>query len=403
MNRVSRHVRKRTGVAPRGAKADYHFRTESKYYEMIENSSNITVNYGRVDHTKTTISKPIHHWDKLIREKTAKGYKDVTHLVSVQVDKKTEEIKLDKIVGKVGSFLELMSNYTNNLVKTTYSVKATNVSQQQVDEAQKHIDDINNIIKGKYDDKQVNDLLVELYMVIPRKMDNVKWHLLPQIKIDKVIQQEQDNLDAMASQVSMNKPLKKSKVSKKTINLMDKLGITMKECAINKDIKYLTDQVSPSKILGVYEVNKGEEDKVFEEWMSKQKNKTTRILIHGTRCTSVIPILEIGLKIRPVGNFQFSGKVYGNGNYYSETVSKSLNYTGYDNDQILLVYEVHVGNPFVYDGWYRGNSFTLDYKNLSERGFDSTFVKAGGGLLNTEIIAYKEEQCRIKYIIHLKR
>lgn len=184
---------------------------------------------------------------------------------------------------------------------------------------------------------------------------------------------------------------------------MDKLGITMKECSINKDIKYLTDQVSPSKILGIYEVNKKEEDKVFEEWMSKQKNKTTRILIHGTRCTSVIPILEIGLKIRPVGNFQFSGKVYGNGNYYSETVSKSLNYTGYDNDQVLLVYEVHVGNPFVYDGWYKGNSFSLDYKNLSERGFDSTFVKAGGGLLNTEIIAYKEEQCRIKYIIHLKR
>lgn len=376
----------------------------NKYYEMIENGSSITVNYGRVDHTKTTISKPVSYWDKLIREKTAKGYKDVTALVSVQVTKdSTPDVKLEKIVGKVGSFLELMSNYTNNLVKTTYSVKATNVSQKQIDEAQKHIDDLNNLIKGNYTHKDANTILVELYMVIPRKMDNVKWHLLPEIKLDKVLQQEQDNLDAMASQVSMNKPTKKTKVSKKTINLMDKLGITMKECSINKDIKYLTDQVSPSKILGIYEVNKKEEDKVFEGWMSKQKNKTTRILIHGTRCTSVIPILEIGLKIRPVGNFQFSGKVYGNGNYYSETVSKSLNYTGYDNDQILLVYEVHVGNPFVYDGWYKGNSFPLDYKNLSERGFDSTFVKAGGGLLNTEIIAYKEEQCRIKYIIHLKR
>lgn len=378
----------------------------NKYYEMIENGSSITVNYGRVDHTKTTISKPVGYWDKLIREKTAKGYKDVTALVSVQVTKdSTPDVKLEKIVGKVGSFLELMSNYTNNLVKTTYSVKSTSVSQKQVDEAQKHIDDINNMVKNNtvIYDKDINEILVQLYMVIPRKMDNVKWHLLPQVKLEKVIQQEQDNLDAMASQVSMNKPTKKTKVSKKTINLMDKLGITMKDCSINKDIKYLTDQVSPSKILGIYEVNKKEEDKVFEEWMSKQKNKTTRILIHGTRCTSVIPILEIGLKIRPVGNFQFSGKVYGNGNYYSETVSKSLNYTGYDNDQILLVYEVHVGNPFVYDGWYKGNSFSLDYKNLSERGFDSTFVKAGGGLLNTEIIAYKEEQCRIKYIIHLKR
>lgn len=375
----------------------------NKYYEMIENSNSITVNYGRVDHTKTTISKPLHHWDKLIKEKTAKGYKDVTHLVTTVLKKETEEVKLEKVVGKVGSFLELMSNYTNNLVKTTYSVKATAVSQQQIDEAQKHINDLNSLIKKKFTDKEANDILIELYMVIPRKMDNVKWHLLPQIKLDKILQQEQDNLDAMASQVSMNKPSKKSKVNKKTINLMDKLGISMKECNVNSDIKYLTDQISPSKILGIYEVNKKEEDEIFEKWMSKQKNKTTRILIHGTRCTSVIPILEIGLKIRPNGNFQFSGKVYGNGNYYSETVSKSLNYTGYDNDQILLVYEVHTGNPFIYDGWYRGNSFPLDYKNLSERGYDSTFVKAGGGLLNTEIIAYREEQCRIRYIIHLKR
>lgn len=374
----------------------------NKYYEMIENGNSITVNYGRVDHTKTTITKHISSWDKLIKEKTTKGYKDITSLITVQVKEEKDEIKLEKIIGKVGNFLELMSNYTNNLVKIIYSVKSTSVSQEQVNEAQKYIDNINNIIKNNYIEKDVNDLLLELYMVIPRKMDNVKWYLLPQIKIEKIIQQEQDNLDAMASQVSMNKPIKKTKISKKTINLMDKLGITMKECNINKEIKYLTDQVSSSKILGIYEVNKEKEDKVFNEWLSKQKNKDTRILIHGTRCSSVIPILEIGLKIRPQGNFQFSGKVYGNGNYYSETVSKSLGYTGNDSDKILLLYEVHIGNPFIYNGWYKGNSFTLDYKNLLERGFDSTFVKAGGGLLNSEIIAYKEEQCRIKYIIHLK-
>lgn len=374
----------------------------NKYYEMIENGNSITVNYGRVDHTKTTITKHISSWDKLIKEKTTKGYKDITSLITVQVKEEKDEIKLEKIIGKVGNFLELMSNYTNNLVKITYSVKSTSVSQEQVNEAQKYIDNINNIIKNNYIEKDVNDLLLELYMIIPRKMDNVKWYLLPQIKIEKIIQQEQDNLDAMASQVSMNKPVKKTKISKKTINLMDKLGITMKECNINKEIKYLTDQVSSSKILGIYEVNKKEEDKVFNEWLSKQKNKDTRILIHGTRCSSVIPILEIGLKIRPQGNFQFSGKVYGNGNYYSETVSKSLGYTGNDSDKILLLYEVHIGNPFIYNGWYKGNSFTLDYKNLLERGFDSTFVKAGGGLLNSEIIAYKEEQCKIKYIIHLK-
>ena len=59
--------------------------------------------------------------------------------------------------------------------------------------------------------------------------------------------------------------------------------------------------------------------------------------------------------------------------------------------------------PFIYDGWYKGNSFTLCYGELQKRGFDSTYVKAGNGLLNSEIIAYNEEQYRIKYIIWLKQ
>ena len=36
MSRISRLVRKRTGVAARGSGADYHFRTEQKFYESLE-------------------------------------------------------------------------------------------------------------------------------------------------------------------------------------------------------------------------------------------------------------------------------------------------------------------------------------------------------------------------------
>jgi poly [ADP-ribose] polymerase len=172
---------------------------------------------------------------------------------------------------------------------------------------------------------------------------------------------------------------------------------------VNKDIEYLVKQLTGKKIEAIFDVNKPAEDANFNKWMDKQKNKTTSTLIHGTKCTSVIPILEIGLKIRPAGNFQFSGKAYGDGNYFSEKTDKSLGYVGHDKDMVLLVYEVHTGNPFTYDGWYRGNSFSLNYKELSSRGYDSTYVKAGNGLLNSEIICYKEEQNRIKHIIWLKR
>ena len=382
----------------------------NKYYEMTYNGgSNFDVKYGRIKSTAQTCSYPYSKWNTKYNEKVAKGYVDVTHTVSTTVETTkadTKAAELKKVEdAKVQEFLSLMKKYTDGLVAKTYTVKYDDVTQTQIDEAQNYINELMKI--DKKDVTLINSTLLKLYMVIPRYMGNVKDHLLPNIDIDKVLQQEQDNLDAMASQVKMYSTKKDTKVDKKakkeTKTLLDLLGIkSMKQTKPGKDVEYLIKQLTGRKIESYFELDKPSENERFDNWMKKQNNKSTRILIHGTKCTSVIPILEQGLKIRPTGNYQFSGKAYGDGNYFSEVCSKSLNYTGYDPDKILLVYEVHTGNPFVYDGWYRGNSFTLSYKELSSRGYDSTYVKAGNGLLNSEIIAYKEEQARIKYIIWLK-
>lgn len=380
----------------------------NKWYQMEWNgvSPNFDVKYGRVESTSVTTSYPVSDWDKKYNEKVKKGYKDVTHTVAV----KTEDPKpTSAAVAKTGdslvdSFLEKMKRYTDGLVAKTYSVTFNSVTQSQIDEAQKYINDLNALAsKKKRDEKAINATLLNLYTVIPRYMSDVRGHLLPNIKLEKILDEEQDNLDAMASQVKMYKPSKEKKKTQKSENLLQIMGITMKESKNNQDIDYLLKQAkNGKKVKAIFEVVKPAEDKVFDTWLKSQKDKSTKTLIHGTRCSSVIPILEIGLKIRPKGNFQFSGKVYGDGNYFSEVVTKSLNYTGYDNDSILLVYEVHTGNPYVYNGWYNGNAFPLNYQELQKRGFDSTYVKAGNGLLNSEIIAYKEEQCRIKKIIWLE-
>lgn len=378
----------------------------NKYYTMTENNGVIDIEYGRVESSSTKLTKPMSQWDSIYKSKVKKGYKDVTAYAAETVittnDKNDTKLSPTGMM-KVDEFMSLMQQYTDGLVKATYSVTAKQVTQQQVDDAQKTLTKLMSM-KNK-PEVDVNKKLVELYTIIPRRMSKVQYHLLPSIKLEDILDKEQDNLDAMASQVAMQNKITTSSVQKQVQKqtILDSIGITMKEYkGIPPEIKYLTDQCTRNKIEAIFEVNSPIEDKIYTEWLSKQKDKTSRILIHGTKNTSVIPILKTRLQIRPQGNFQFSGKVYGNGNYFSEVVQKSLGYTGYDRDKVLLVYEVHTGNPFIYDGWYRGNSFTLDYKNLSQRGYDSTYVKAGHGLLNTEIIAYKEEQNRIKYIIWLK-
>ena len=384
----------------------------NKFYIMEEKSGVIQIEYGRVDSTSTKLTKPLSQWNSIYKEKTKKGYKDVTDLVTEKVVE-TDEVddaevlsKLDE--AKVNAFLDLMQKYTDGLVKNTYSVTYKSVTVEQVKKAQAILDEFDKL--DKKNEKLVNEKLIELYTVIPLKMGKVQYHLLPALDLDKALEKEQDNIDAMSAKVQMydqekaNAKKNKSKKEKPKQTLLDVLGLSsMTEIKSNSELKYLIDQVGGrTKVEAIFELSKPEENQIFDGWMDKQGNKQTRTLIHGTRCSSVLSILKQGLKIRPSGNFQFSGKVYGNGNYFSEVVAKSLNYTGYDNDKILLVYEVHTGNPFVYDGWYRGNSFDLNYKELQKRGFDSTYVKAGNGLLNSEIIAYNEEQCRVKYIIWLK-
>ena len=384
----------------------------NKFYIMEEKSGVIQIEYGRVDSTSTKLTKPLSQWNSIYKEKTKKGYKDVTDLVTEKVVE-TDEVddaevlsKLDE--AKVNAFLDLMQKYTDGLVKNTYSVTYKSVTVEQVKKAQAILDEFDKL--DKKNEKLVNEKLIELYTVIPRKMGKVQYHLLPALDLDKALEKEQDNIDAMSAKVQMydqekaNAKKNKSKKEKPKQTLLDVLGLSsMTEIKSNSELKYLIDQVGGrTKVEAIFELSKPEENQIFDGWMDKQGNKQTRTLIHGTRCSSVLSILKQGLKIRPSGNFQFSGKVYGNGNYFSEVVAKSLNYTGYDNDKILLVYEVHTGNPFVYDGWYRGNSFDLNYKELQKRGFDSTYVKAGNGLLNAEIIANNEEQCRVKYIIWLK-
>lgn len=366
----------------------------NKFYNMSYDgvSDTFNIEYGRVDATSQKETYPIKLWDKKYKEKLKKGYVDVSDLVSVDVASKDF---LQETNTKVNNLIKLLENYRKNLVRNTYSVQASSITKQQITKAQTVLNEVLDLVKLK-DQDAVNKKLIELYTIIPRKMYKVQDNLLPNINLDKLIEKEQDNLDAVSSEVGDLQIENKEQVT-----YLNSHQLIIEESTTHPEIKYLLDQVSHSKVKVIYKAKKVSEDLQFNLWLDKQKNKTTKFLIHGTRCSSVLSILEQGLKIRPTGNFQFSGKAYGQGNYFSETMVKSLNYCGYDNDKFILVYEVHVGNPFTYDGWYRGNQFTLNREELHKRGFDSTYVKAGNGLLNSEIIVYTEQQQNLKYIIQL--
>ncbi len=376
----------------------------NKYYTMSYDgvSPTFDIERGRVEVTCIKEKpKPISQYDSVLRSKLKKGYKDMTSLVGVTDSMDVSFVKEKD--SKVQNFVELMERYRNNLVSTTYT-KASAVTKAQVDEAQRILDKLVNSKNST--DTEKNELLIDLYSTIPRKMKKVQDFLIPNIKLEDILTKEQDNLDAISSTVESVEHTEHDKT------LLTNIGLKMESVdpLQVKEIQYLLSQSTyysskPLKDMNidVFKIVNEKEDKVYNKKKESLPIKDSRFLIHGTRNSSVLSIFEQGLKIRPSGNFHFAGKVYGNGNYYSETVAKSLNYTGNDKDKVLLVYEVLIGNPFIYKGWYRGNSFELSEKELLKRGFHSTFVEAGNGLLNSEIIVYNEQQQRLAYLIHIKQ
>lgn len=352
---------------------------KNKFYTMEQTSdTEFKVTYGRVGNSGVVERKSMSQWDSVYKSKIKKGYKDVTEL---QSETAISNDYISESNPSVNSFVNKMKAYMNNSVTTTYKAAST-TTMRQVEECQIVLNKLRNYI----DDTTTNQQLIELYTIIPRNMRKVTDWLLPNVKLNELIDREQDNIDAVKSYLGQF-----TQVTGETTSYLQSINVDLKPCEDTSPIKYIIDQLRAVK--AIYKAKRAN-DKPLED-------KAKRYLIHGTRNMSVLPILEQGLKIRPTGNFTFSGKAYGNGVYFSEVASKSMGYTGNDIDKVLLIYEVVVGNPFIYEGWFRGNSFELNEAELKKRGFDSTYVKAGNGLLNSEIIVYTEDKFNLRYIIHL--
>lgn len=121
-------------------------------------------------------------------------------------------------------------------------------------------------------------------------------------------------------------------------------------------------------------------------------------LWHGTRIFNVLSILKGGLQIPKSTASNVTGRLFGNGVYFSDISTKSLNYSyGYwdrnkrDENCFMFLCSVSMGKEYI----PRGSN-----EQLPKPGYDSTFAVPGkSGIMNNEMIVYNLYQCDIKYLI----
>lgn len=409
----------------------------NKVYIMEELADGrIKCEYGRVGKSLVTEYKPSNKWDSVLKQKLSKtkGYTDVTDLLvtteeviddNTPKDNKVDAIK-DAIVKKL---VEELMAFANKSIQRNYKVTQEAVSEQQVNAAQDVISQISGLVKIGIDIKHVNDLLLKLYTIIPRKMDNVKNHLMSPITTkdsltlaQRLVENEQSTLDTMAGQVKLIKQQKEAaeqakvdagkptKKKKTEITILDQMGLSV-EVENDKDTLELIKKLmgsNASQMKKVFKVVNNKTQVKFDTHYSKAEVKKKRLYWHGSRNENWFNILQTGLLIRPSGAVH-TGSMFGDGIYFADKAQKSIGYTslsgsywakGGDSKAFLALFDVHLGKQKEILH-HSSSCYSLCDKVLKQEGFDSVFAKGGADLRNNEYIIYNGAQCTVSHLVEI--
>ena len=387
----------------------------NKYYNCFPEGDQFRVEYGRVDATKTTRYYPIAKWNSQIQSKLKKGYQDVTDLkkdLVEEVSSTNPESPYQEIENEaVRMIVDKLQRLARETIQKNYTVKASAVTQDMVDAAQKIIDILANA-SSTID--EFNKTLLELFTVIPRKMGNVRDYLANDTSdFAKIISKEQDLLDVMRGQIyvkSEDEPVES--VEKKQQTILEEFGLQMEE-ATSDDIALIKTLMKESadKFKKAWRVTNVKTQKCFDKFVADNDIKDTKLLFHGSRSENFWSIIKNGLVLRPT-NAVITGKMFGYGCYYAPKCAKSIGYTslsgsywarGGNNTAYMALFDVAYGVPYdVYN--FDSKYYNLNYEKLQQfkPGANCLHAHADKGMLrNDEIVVYKEDQMTIKYLIEI--
>lgn len=404
----------------------------NKVYIMTEgNDGRIKCEYGRVGKDLVTVFKPISDWNKIYSNKVGsrKGYTDVTDMIS-------EAIVEDKASGGNATVADITSSivkqlfddlmaFANKSIQKNYKVTQDAVTETQIDAAQDVLNEAFKTLKKGVAIKEVNDLLIKLYTIIPRKMKDVRDFLIISTDSDSDLSEakeflanEQDTLDTMAGQVKL---LNQQKATKTTIDgddaidtdnltILDQMGLKVEEETDKESLALVHKLLGPNshqakKILKCINTKT---QATFDAHVKKAKSKRRRLYWHGSRNENWFNIIQTGLMIRPSGAVH-TGSMFGDGIYFANKAQKSLGYSslrgsywsgGGSNKGYLALFDVHIGNQKDIHS-HNSSCYSLSKSVLDKEGYDSVYAHGGVDLRNDEFIIYEGQKCTIAYIIEM--
>jgi poly [ADP-ribose] polymerase 2/3/4 len=263
------------------------------------------------------------------------------------------------------------------------------------------------VVAGHYDDDRLNRCLNDYLMIIPQDLGRRKPDprlLYPDLA---AVQRQNDLLDALdASLQQVLAPLP-GEAPAPAPPRMFQCSLTLVEDGqeidrVRRKYHQTRQSMHGSAMLDVkrvFLVEVAPMRRAFETDGLKLANVWE--LWHGTKKGNLLSILSQGFVIPPSNAPHCTGRLFGNGAYFSDQSTKSLNYSWgfwdgkYDENCFMFLCNVGMGKYYVPGG--AGES-------LPRRGHDSTFAMAGkSGVLNNEMIVYRCSQIDPVFLVEFSR
>lgn len=407
----------------------------NKMYEMVDNENGtFTVFWGRMtgnhdDDKKSAQSKTygMSEWDSKFKSKLKKGYEDATKYRAVSTLIETKNSKGVSVISNdkhVADLITALQRYAQQQTAAVYKVEAVGVTQEMIDDAQICVDELSNSLKNHFGKKDwsinaFNKLLLKLFTIIPRRMIKVQDHLITDSvkreELERLVGDEQSNIDSMASQVTQNKATtdttQDDALMKKQQTVLDSLGLDMELVTDAATIKLVKEksQEHANRVLRIFKVINRATQRDFDNCLKHASNKKTDLLWHGSRNQNWWFIVQQGLKIRPSGAVH-TGSLLGHAVYFANMCIKSLGYTdtgkwvnGKNTTSLFMgLYEVNVGCPLEMKN--KAYAINNPKQELFNKGFNSVHAFKGcnmgwGTMKMDEITIYNSNQSTIKYLI----
>lgn len=401
------------------------------WHGFLFDNNDVKVEWGRVGYgaqTKTHVGVGASKLDKLEKEKTAKGYRPQRTISGTTgnssspakivassnlADVATKEIgyKNPRVAALVKWLAEVNihqivanTKITFNAAAGTFSTPLGLVTNDGIDDARLILDKVVPFVdKHDFENAKFKQYVMDYMTIIPQDVGMGRgWHR-DIFEDAAALRKQTDILDSLSASLQQAVQPVKSKDDGKPVartfevdlDIVDKGSEIDRIRNFFKGTKGNHHDVATLDVKNVYQVRIPTIADAFERDGRKVGNIFQ--LWHGTKASNLLSILKVGLIIPRSGAPHVTGRMFGDGLYFSDQSTKSLRYAtnawtrgGNSDRTFMFLCDVAMGKAHT-------PSNTLSH---IPSGYDSCFAKAGkSGVSNNEMIVYRTSQANLVHLI----